>query len=788
MHKTNIPNQPTKILAVWVGLILFAIYLLSFSGRFHVMDELAVFTAGHNFAQYGQADINPLIWTNHWTPHPPGIMSGDGNLYTKKAPGISFLVAPLVIIGHAVPKLNTIHLGLLTNSIITAMTASLLVIWLSDLGYSPKIAMFTSLGYGLCTIAWIYARMLWGLTVLGLLILIAVWAVYRAETVQKISRSWMIFLAGLAAALGPAFRFESAVIIIFIGVYLFQKLNFSKKFPFLLIYGMPSLLVGMGLLYFNYIRFVNLGETGYSQEIMFHAPWTGAYSMLFSPGQGLFFYSPFMLLIFFGMRATWQRLDRSYFLLIATICLFNWLFYSSWFAWGGIWNWGPRFLLPILPLMMVFVAEALQALSAYRLMRWGTWLLASISIMFNIFGMIVDFNEYFAHIESNEAFIFDIANFPPLANWRIFLEGYPLDFMWYQAQHGFPLQLHILCPPLIILIFAAVNLIAMMKHTKQISHQSETATWYMSLWIALPLTCYLTLQMMWGTAHIESSHPQAIADMPMIETLSTTAQNGDMLFVTLPPYSDVQEFSTRSMAYQDQPLPMFIWIEEGSRSIKSDERQQVWQNAMSNATRLWYFERWHNITDGLTLTARHLNQTAFLLEDMTYADSGKLSLYAIANTKPHAGQVSRLSETIIPVNIPFEFGITLLDFSLFNNTFFANDILKLRLTWQTATAQLPPKATIVFIQVLAESDPTQNVSQSDRLLIDMQNPHQSPLLPGQTMSQGYALYLPADISAGQYMIIVGLYDAKTLQRLKRADGSPDDFLYLTTVILNTGMK
>ena len=82
--------------AFWLGLLLFAIYILSFSGRFHVMDEVAVFTVGHNLAAYGQADINQLIWTNHWTPHPPGVWGADGNLYTKKAPGVSLLVAALV--------------------------------------------------------------------------------------------------------------------------------------------------------------------------------------------------------------------------------------------------------------------------------------------------------------------------------------------------------------------------------------------------------------------------------------------------------------------------------------------------------------------------------------------------------------------------------------------------------------------------------------------------------------------------------------------------------------------
>ena len=64
-------------LAFWLGLFLLAIYLLSFSGKFHVMDELAVFTAGHSLAGPGRADIDLLIWTNHWTPNPPGVWGAE---------------------------------------------------------------------------------------------------------------------------------------------------------------------------------------------------------------------------------------------------------------------------------------------------------------------------------------------------------------------------------------------------------------------------------------------------------------------------------------------------------------------------------------------------------------------------------------------------------------------------------------------------------------------------------------------------------------------------------------
>ncbi|NJN98742.1 MAG: hypothetical protein HC875_33955 [Anaerolineales bacterium] len=207
-------NLPTfHALPFALGLFLFSIYLLTFSGKFHVMDELAVFTAGHNLAQHGRADINPLIWTNHWTPNPPGIWGSDDNLYTKKPPGISFLTAPLLWLGHALPGLNAVHVGLLTNALVTALTASLLFIWLTDLGFTQSTATLTVLGYGLGTIAWVYARMFWESSLLALFFLAAVWTAYRATYLAPSQSRWLL-LCGLFVAISLTLRFEAAMALV----------------------------------------------------------------------------------------------------------------------------------------------------------------------------------------------------------------------------------------------------------------------------------------------------------------------------------------------------------------------------------------------------------------------------------------------------------------------------------------------------------------------------------------------------------------------------------------------
>jgi len=63
------------------------------------------------------------------------------------------------------PGANVVYFGLLIGALITAATASLLALLLFALRFSTRIVLITALGYGLCTIAWTYARMLWGLPV-----------------------------------------------------------------------------------------------------------------------------------------------------------------------------------------------------------------------------------------------------------------------------------------------------------------------------------------------------------------------------------------------------------------------------------------------------------------------------------------------------------------------------------------------------------------------------------------------------------------------------------------------
>lgn len=783
---------PDAGLAVWIGFFLFAVYLLSFSGKFHVMDELMGFATGNNLVQHGRPDVDQLIWTNHWQEIPPAWWGVDNHLYTKKAPGIALAAAPFIWLGHTAPGLNAVHTSLLLSAIATALAGSLLFIWLRNLGFTRPVAALSALGYGLGTIAWVYARFLWEPAMMALIFLALVWAMFRY---QSAPRGGWVLLAGVVAAVGLLMRFEMAAATGLAGMFLLWQAaagqpwkQLPRRLPALArLFGLylgPSLVVGLGLLYFNYARFGSITETGYNREMSFIPPWIGGFGLLFSPGRGLFIYSPLMLLLFFGLRPAWRRLPRPYFLLVASICVFYWLFYGSWFAWGGTWGWGPRFLMPVLPLLMVFVAEplawAVGQTGRVKPARTGIGLLALASLFVNFLAVTVDFNEHYLRLGRNDNFVFNWAAMPLLGHWKILQEGL-VDLLWLRpGPTGLAVDASILAPAAGMVAVTAAGLGLAAVAVARPNHRRAGFVLAPGAWLAaLVLVAGLVFVTMQATARAALDEAQAQADLPVLDTLANQAQPGDALLIPMPPFGDVQEISTRVMAYLDRPLPTYAWIESEPRAVQPEERERIWQAVRAGSRRVWLFERWLTPADPLGPSAARFNREAFPVWERWFEQSGKLTLFTLAK----AGQ----QPAALPLGIPFEGGMVLAGGEVLNNPVAAGQVLQVRLTWQApavgnaTAAGLPNQAVTGFVHLLDREPGAGPVAQQDRLVLNLQAVEQSPLRPGQTVAQGYGLQLPVDLPPGNYPLVTGLYLAGTGRRLARGDGSPDDFLYLMDI-------
>jgi hypothetical protein len=95
-------------------------------------------------------------------------------------------------------------------------------------------------------------------------------------------------------------------------------------------------------------------EKGFSNPLLL-----GLYGNLFSLGRSVFLYSPPTILLLFAFREFYRR-QRAEALLFVSIIAIYFLVYSSFGDWHGGWAWGPRYLLPMLPFMIIPVGYFLE--------------------------------------------------------------------------------------------------------------------------------------------------------------------------------------------------------------------------------------------------------------------------------------------------------------------------------------------------------------------------------------------------------------------------------------------
>jgi len=111
---------------------------------------------------------------------------------------------------------------------------------------------------------------------------------------------------------------------------------------------------------------------------------------LFSFGKGLFWYAPVLILCMLGWRSFYHRSSRVCLGVAITAAAYV-LFYAGNFAWhGSVWSWGPRYITPIVPLLVVPIGFV--AWGARRRVAFG--LLAMLSVCLQLAAVGADYRRH----------------------------------------------------------------------------------------------------------------------------------------------------------------------------------------------------------------------------------------------------------------------------------------------------------------------------------------------------------------------------------------------------------
>lgn len=417
---------------LWLFILLLILYLTTLGGQFFISDGAAMFATTQSLVEYGS-------WTVAPNPGLPQVIPGaDGQFYSMYDPGQPLAAIPFYVIGRLlaglpggdVYALTTLVVSLLPQ-IATALSGLVLYRILKRLFDAENPALLTVILWGTGTLVWPYSKFFFPEALLTLCLLLAFYALLQAGTWR-----WAAVLAG--AALGYAFAIRASALIyalLLLGFIFIQGRTGGHRWTLRDYALFVAGLIPFGLLFLwhNHLRFGDPFTSGYQGQ-GFTTPFSvGLVGLLFSPGRSLFIYVPLLIpaLSLCLFRLWRERRDLAVFTL--AMLLTPLIFYASWWTWHGGWSWGPRFLVPALPFLMLPVGFVL---SRTVIPRWFLGLILLgwfVGLLVNIAGATVDFNPYFAAVTqgdySREALIwYDPAYSPIIAHWRALLRGESLTW------------------------------------------------------------------------------------------------------------------------------------------------------------------------------------------------------------------------------------------------------------------------------------------------------------------------------------------------------------------------
>ena len=440
--------------AKWIFLFVLSVYLLTIGKGYYSTDGEVMLKLAWALAEHGKIGFP----CEERLPNaPPG---RNGLCYSKYGLGQSLSLLPFYLIGRNLcflfSKGNPVIMGKWfadrANSLFTALTAVLVGLWAFKLFSNLEVAVALSLIYSLATMAWPYAKFNFNQPLITLCLTGGFYALWNYK--RKLS---MALLSGVAFGWGFLTRISDIIVLpwaLLLWAYLRgQNLHFWAWSTIILI--AVALTVGYNLYAFGNPMGGYLGEK-WSTPLF-----VGLYGLLMSSGKSLFLFVPIAFL--FPQALT--RFFKSGKRLEAVICgglLATYLvFYASFWTWHGGWSWGPRFLVPTMP----FLVLPLGALWADR--KFVILLVAAISLIIQFLGVTINFADYMLEVNDETKILF-IPQYSPILGhfygllhlkWPIDLA--PVDLSPFGLGKGYSISLLMIY--LLLLVWSSERILKALK-------------------------------------------------------------------------------------------------------------------------------------------------------------------------------------------------------------------------------------------------------------------------------------------------------------------------------------
>jgi hypothetical protein len=442
----------------WVGLACLAYYGLILGGHHYSLDGILQFQSA-----------KALVFRHTLVPDPPVLWMGAPQ---EGYWGLGAIVAyvpwlvlwsplfawrpsltrvpydPSVLTNPALYANLPYLLCSVVNPLVTAATAALVVAVGRRVGLSRSWSVAAALAYGLASPAATYARYDFSQPIAGLALTAGVWALLRWDEERAVG---LAVVAGAAAGYAVLTRAEFLAVVPWLALWVFaraRRQGLARAFlPAVIVGLIPMLAFALGV----WAHRLNQGASAlppWSELVarVFPAdpasPLVALAGHLVSPGRGLLLFFPLAWLAGPGLVRLARARPAPAALFGGVIGLLLALYSAFRVWWAGV-SWGPRFLVPLLPLIVVAVAVwAEPAVSRRRRAATaGLVLLAAAGAVASWNGILVDINQYSVWVAGALGVVpdagstqFRLAASPLVSGWPVRPE-LPLDLFWPKLWH-----------------------------------------------------------------------------------------------------------------------------------------------------------------------------------------------------------------------------------------------------------------------------------------------------------------------------------------------------------------
>jgi hypothetical protein len=273
---------------------------------------------------------------------------------------MTLMMVPAVLLGNLTGRDPQIFAAII-NAFLIAATVGVAYLTSLRLGLRPGQATVVALMIGLASLLLPFAQTMFAEPGVGLAVAVGLCALANPRPSYR-----DCLLVGAAAGFAVIMRNDSLILVLpalVLGLVLRTR-RWDKLAVFAA--GILPFLIVVGA--YNQLRFGSPLTLSYGNQPFNHPVLSGLYGLLLSPGRGLLFFVPLVIVAALGTWWAWRR-DHAL-TIIAVLLLFTRLpFYAGWWAWGGGTTWGPRFLVPGMPALAIGLAEVVRRVPR---MRWLT--------------------------------------------------------------------------------------------------------------------------------------------------------------------------------------------------------------------------------------------------------------------------------------------------------------------------------------------------------------------------------------------------------------------------------